>query len=141
MTKDIFLLGSTGSIGETTLNIIKNDKKNFRVKLLTTNNNIDKILSQARAFNVKKIVIFDKKKLKKINLDIFKKIKIKVYDSINDALKNNRKKSYLTINAISGIQGLEPSLEIIKHTKNLAIANKESIICGWNILNKELKKK
>ena len=140
MMRDIFLLGSTGSIGETTLNIIKNDKKNFKIKLLTTNNNIDKILSQAGAFNVKKVVIFNKEKLKKINLHIFKKKKIKVFDSINDALKDNRKKADLTINAISGIQGLEPSLEIIKHTKNLAIANKESIICGWSILNKELKK-
>ncbi len=140
MIKDIFLLGSTGSIGETTLDIIKKDKKNFRVKLLTTNNNIDKILSQAKVFNVKKVVIFKKKKIRKINLQVFKKKKIKVFDSIKDALKDNIKKSHLTINAISGIQGLEPSLDIIKHTKNLAIANKESIICGWNILNKELKK-
>ena len=45
----------------------------------------------------------------------------------------------MTINAISGIDGLEPSLQIISHTKNLAIANKESIICGWKFLNKKLK--
>ena len=45
--KDIFLLGSTGSIGETTLKVLKKDKKNFRVKLLTTNSNIDKIYKQA----------------------------------------------------------------------------------------------
>ena len=42
--------------------------------------------------------------------------------------------------AISGINGLEPSLRIIKYSKKLALANKESIICGWNLIKKELKK-
>ena len=41
---------------------------------------------------------------------------------------------------ISGLEGLEPTLKIIKHTKKIAIANKESIICGWNLINKEIKK-
>ena len=68
----------------------------------------------------------------------FKFKNIKVYQSINDLCK--KKKSYLTINAISGIDGLEPSLNIIKYSENLAIANKESIICGWQLLNKELLK-
>ena len=61
MTKDIFILGSTGSIGETTLRVIKKDKSNFNVKLLSTNKNVDKIYKQAVQFNVKKVVIFNKK--------------------------------------------------------------------------------
>ena len=121
MKKDIFLLGSTGSIGETTLNVIKKDYKNFRVKLLTTNSNINKIYNQAILFNVKDIVIFNKQKYLK-NFQKFKKKKIKVYSSISELFKNKKKKSYLTINAISGIDGLEPSLNIIKYTKNLAVA-------------------
>ena len=44
------------------------------------------------------------------------------------------------MSAITGIEGLEPTLEIIKHTKKIAIANKESIICAWSLINKELKK-
>ena len=44
------------------------------------------------------------------------------------------------MSSISGIEGLKPTIEIIKYTKNLAIANKEAIICGWNLINKELKK-
>ena len=47
MTKDIFLLGSTGSIGETTLKVIKKDKSNFKVKLLSTNKNAEKVYKQA----------------------------------------------------------------------------------------------
>ncbi len=139
MIKDIFILGSTGSIGQTTLKIIKKDKKNFKIRLLTTNNNIEKIYKQALEFNVKKVVIFNNEKLKK-KTEKFKKKKIKVYSKIEDALKKNKKKTFLTINAISGINGLEPSLNIIKHTRNFAIANKESIICGWNFLHRELKK-
>ena len=63
MTKDIFLLGSTGSIGETVLSILKQDKKNFKIKLLTTNSNVNKIYKQAIEFNVREIVIFDKKNI------------------------------------------------------------------------------
>tara|TARA_Y200000002_G_scaffold373975_1_gene373960 strand:- start:4204 stop:5370 length:1167 start_codon:yes stop_codon:yes gene_type:complete len=139
MTKDIFLLGSTGSIGNTTLNILKRDKKNFKVKLLSTNSNVKKIYKQAVQFNVKEIVIFDKIEYLK-NHKKFKAKKIKVFSSIKEVFKLKNKKSYLTINAISGIDGLEPSLDIIKYSDNLAIANKESIICGWKFLKKELKK-
>ncbi len=137
--KDIFLLGSTGSIGVTTLNILKKDKKNFKIRLLTTNSNVKKIYKQALLFGVKNIVIYNQKEYLK-NYRLFKKKKIKVFSSINEFSKKKIKKSYLTINAISGVNGLEPSLDIIKNTKNLAIANKESIICGWFFLKKELSK-
>jgi len=139
MIKDIYILGSTGSVGTTTLKIINKDKRNFNIKLLTTNKNVNKIFKQALKYNVNKIVIFDKEKYKK-NFDKFKKKKINVYLTIKDALKKNKKKSFLTVNAISGIDGLEPSLNIIKYTKNFATANKESIICGWRLLDKECKK-
>ena len=139
MKKNIFLLGSTGSIGLTTLKILKKDKKNFNLKLLTTNKSVDKIYSQAIEFNVKQVVIFNKKEYLKKRLK-FKKKKIKVFFSIKDVFKTNKKKSFLTINAISGIEGLEPSLNIIKFSNYLAIANKESIICGWSFIKKQLRK-
>ena len=44
------------------------------------------------------------------------------------------------MSSIVGIEGLEPTLNIIRYTKNIAIANKESIICGWNLIKKKLKK-
>ena len=137
MKKNIYLLGSTGSIGKTTLNVIKKDKQSFVIKLLTTNSNVRKLYAQALEFGVNKVVIFNKKKYIRYS-EKFKKKKIKVFFSINEALKNNKTKSFLTINAISGIDGLEPSLKIIKYSQNLAIANKESIICGWNFLENEL---
>ena len=137
MKKNIYLLGSTGSIGKTTLNVIEKDKQSFVIKLLTTNNNVRKLYAQALEFGVNKVVIFNKKKYTKYS-EKFRKNKISVFFSIDEAFKNNKTKSFLTINAISGIDGLEPSLKIIKHSENLAIANKESIICGWNFLKNEL---
>ena len=60
MIKEIYLMGSTGSIGINTLDIIRNDKNKFKIKLLTTNKNIKKIYYQAIEFDVKNIIIFDK---------------------------------------------------------------------------------
>ena len=56
-------LGSTGSIGKTLLKIIKKDKKNFEIVLLTANKNYKKLLKQAKKFNVKNIIIINKKKI------------------------------------------------------------------------------
>ena len=137
MIKDIFLLGSTGSIGTTTLNILKKDKTNFKVKLLTTNSNINLLYKQAIQFNVKNVVIFNNDQYLKAYKK-FKKKKINVFSSIDEVFKKKKNKSYITINAISGIDGLEPSLNIIKYSNNLVVANKESIICGWDFLKKEL---
>ncbi len=138
MIKEIIILGSTGSIGLSTLNVIKKNPKDFRIKLLSTNSNIKKIYNQASKHNVKKVVINNKKKFYKYK-DLFKKKKIRVFFDIGDALETLNKKVYFTISAISGIQGLEPTLKAIKYSMNIGIANKESIICGWKFLKKELK--
>ena len=139
MDNDIIILGSTGSIGTSTLNIIRRNKKNFNIKLLTANNNIKKILSQSIEFKVNKIVIQNKKKYIKFE-NQFKRNKIQVFFDLEKALKSINKKVHYTINAISGIDGLEPTINIIKYTKNIAIANKESIICGWKFIKNTLKK-
>ena len=59
MKKKIAILGSTGSIGENTLDIIKQDKKNFEITLLSTNKNLTKLLKQVKKFKVKNIIISD----------------------------------------------------------------------------------
>ena len=137
MKQNIAILGSTGSIGITTLNILKKDKKNFNVILLTTNNNVKKIFKQAKFFNVKNVIISNKKKYllwkKK-----FIQNKINVYENYENLNKIFKKKIDYSINAISGIDGLDPTLKIIKWTKKIAIANKESIICGWYLIQKQL---
>ena len=140
MKKKIAILGSTGSIGKSLINILKKDKNNFEVILLTTNKNIHELIKQIKIFKVKNIIITNFDKFKKTK-EILKKTNIKIYnnfDSINLIFK--KKKIDYTMNAVSGLDGLKPTLDIIKFTKEIAIANKESIICGWSLINSELKK-
>ena len=139
MKKKIAILGSTGSIGQTTLKIIKKDKKNFEVNLLTTNKNINKIFKQSKEFKVKNIIISDISSYKKAKIK-FKKSGLKIYNNFDHLNKIIRVKNDLIMSSITGLNGLLPTLNSIKHTKKILIANKESIICGWNLIDKELKK-
>ena len=123
MAKKIILLGSTGSIGESTLNALSKKKTKFKIKLLTTNRNVKKIYKQAIKYNVKKIVINDKNLFYKYK-SIFDKKKIKVFFNLQDFLIRNKIKVDFVVSAISGLDGLEPTIKIIKHTKNLCMANK-----------------
>ena len=139
--KKIAIFGSTGSIGSSLLKIIKDDKKNFRIELLTANKNYKKLIKQTKFFNVKKIILTDYNSFL-IATKLLKNTKVKVYndfDSLNKIFDIKKKIDY-SMCAISGFQGLKPTLDIIKFTKTIAIANKESIICGWNLINKDLRK-
>ncbi len=139
MKKKIAILGSTGSIGENTLKIIRKDKKSFDVNLLTTNKNINKIFKQAKEFNVKTIIISDLNAYRKAQ-SRFKKAKIQINNNFENMDKIFKKKNDLIMSSISGLVGLQPTLRSIKFTKKILIANKEAIICGWNLINKELNK-
>ncbi len=135
--KKIIILGSTGSIGKKTLEILKADRKNFKVLLLSTDKNIDLLLKQIKTFKVKNVVVTNKKK----NEILKKKLKnINVFSDFKDLDKKIKNKADYAMSAISGLEGLRPTLKIIKKTKRIAIANKESIICGWELIQKEMKK-
>ena len=134
MKKSVIILGSTGSIGSSALKVIKNNK-NFKVKLLSTNKNVKKILSQAIYYNVKDVIINDKISFQKNYLKLKKK-GIKSYLGFNKLNKILKIKTDYCIIGISGIDGLDPTLKIIPNSKNILIANKESIICGWHIIKK-----
>ena len=139
MKKKIAILGSTGSIGKCLIDIIKRDKKNFEIVLLTSNKNYKELLKQAKFFKVKNIIITNVEcynELKKNN----NSKKIKIYNNFENFKKIFKKKIDYTMSSISGIQGLKPTIEIIKYTKKIAIANKESIICGWDLIEKRLNK-
>ncbi len=139
MKKKIAILGSTGSIGKTTFNIIKNDRKNFEIVLLTTNKNINKILQQAKQLKVKNILISSKPHYFKLKKKI-KTNKIRIHNNLDNLQKIINKKIDYTMCAISGLPGLKPTIDAIKFSKTIAIANKESIICGWQFIDKALKK-
>ena len=138
--KKITILGSTGSIGKSLINILKKDINKFNVTLLTADKNINELLRQIEIFKVKNVVVTNYKKFLQIK-KILKNKKIKIYNNFNliNKIFENKKNDYV-MSAISGLDGLEPTLKIIKFTKKIAIANKESIICGWSLIQKELLK-
>jgi len=138
MKKKIAILGSTGSIGTNTLKLINKNRSKFKVTLISAKINYKKLLKQAINFNVKNLVISDLEsyfKLKKSE----KKYNIKVYNNFNHLEKIFKSKNDYTMSAISGLDGLIPTLNSIKFTKKILIANKESIICGWSLIKKKLK--
>ena len=140
MKKKIAILGSTGSIGKSLINILTKDKNNFEIILLSADGNYKDLLKQAKFFKVKNLIINNKLSYDMIKKSKFSK-KIKVYNNFDNFKKIFNKKIDYTMIAISGIQGLKPTIDIIKYTKKIAIANKESIICGWELIKNELKKK
>jgi 1-deoxy-D-xylulose-5-phosphate reductoisomerase len=139
MKKKIAILGSTGSIGKTLVNIIKKDKKNFEITLLTANKNSKELIKQAKYFKVKNLIISDNK----VFLSAKKKNKNKrfnIYQNYNYLNKIFKTKNDFIMSSITGLDGLEPTLNSIKYTKNILVANKEAIICGWSLIEKEMLK-
>ena len=139
MKKKIAILGSTGSIGKTLIDIISKDKNNFKIDLLSANKNHKLLLKQAINFDVKNLIITDVKAFKKLQNKI-KNRKIKIFSSFDQFIRNYKSKFDYSMCAITGIDGLKPTLDIIKLSKSVAIANKEAIICGWPLIKKSLKK-
>ena len=139
MKKKIAIIGSTGSIGKNLVKILEKEKNKFHVHLLSAHKDHENLFKQVKKFNVKNIIITDpssylilKKKIKNLNVNIYNN-----YKELDSIFKN---KIDYVMSSITGVDGLYPTINIIKHTKKIAIANKESIICGWGIIQKELNK-
>ena len=131
MKKTISILGSTGSVGLSTLSIIDKKKKYFIVDLLSANKNYNLICNQIKKYKPNVFVIADINTYKKVKKR-FKKSKTKILN--NFLFNKNIKKTDITISAIPGLAGLQPTISLIKLSKKILIANKESVICGWNLI-------
>ena len=136
MKKIISILGSTGSIGLTSLDIISKRKKSFKINFLCANKNKKLIIQQIKKFKPKYFVINNYSVYLKLKKKKFKYCKI--LNSFNH--KELKKKNDILISAIPGISGLEPTIHFLRFTKKILIANKESIVCGWDIIKKKAKK-
>jgi len=138
--KKILILGSTGSIGRQTLQVIDFLSEKWEVTALTANTNIDLLEKQARYYNVKFAVIKDKElayKLKKRlrNTDIEVKTGLKSLEYVAGLSDID-----LIVNAIVGAAGLKPSIAALKAGNLLGLANKESMVMGGSIINEILGK-
>ena len=137
MKKLISILGSTGSVGLSTLSIIDKKKSYFKPYIFSANKNYKLIAKQIKKYKPEIFIIKYKKIFEKISKK-FKKNKIKIIDNFD--LKKIKKNSSTTVLAIPGIAGLEPTLKMVERSNRILLANKESIICGWKFIKKKSKK-
>ncbi len=137
MKKKIIILGSTGSIGSTTLKIIDKKRSSFEVFLLSAKDNYNLICKQIKKYKPKYFVVTNSSVFNKVKKK-FENKKIKILDNYKKI--NFKTNTDLAISAIPGIAGLSPTLLILKFTKKILLANKESVICGWNLIKKKSKK-
>ena len=135
----VAILGSTGSIGKTALNIICKKKYLFDIKLLVCNNNYRAIFDQINKFSPKYVYVKSEIIRKKLKLKKFKNTTI--INDINTFLKKYSKRLKLdkVILGISSFHGLSYAFDFLQVTKELLIANKESLICGGGVLLKKAK--
>ena len=137
MKKLISILGSTGSIGLSTLRIIDIKKKLFKPYIFSANKNYSEICKQIKLYKPSFFLIGNEVIYKKIKKK-FTKCRTKIINNFVEI--KTQKKSDITISAIPGIDGLKPTIFLIRLSKKILIANKESIICGWHLIKKEIKK-
>ena len=134
--KKIILLGSTGSIGRQTLDVIRACGETFEVEALTCDKNIAEIENQIREFNPKAVSVSkesDAEKLRK-RLKDFGITKTEVMSGKAGLLAISEMDCHIAVNALVGIAGFLPTVKIIERGRKLALANKESLVVGGKII-------
>ncbi len=134
--KKIALLGSTGSIGTQALEVISEHANLFEVEVLTANNNSTLLIEQAKKFKPNTVVIGNEEKYTKVNGALFD-LGIKVFageKSLEDVVEGENIDVVLT--ALVGYAGLKPTIKAIKAGKNIALANKETLVVAGDLITK-----
>jgi 1-deoxy-D-xylulose-5-phosphate reductoisomerase len=138
MPEKIALLGSTGSIGTQTLDVISRYPGKFQVEILTAASNTDLLTRQARQFMPSSVVINDKTKYRRLKENL-SGTAIKIYageESLEQVVSESDAETVLT--AIVGYSGLRPTIAAIKAGKKIALANKETLVVAGEIISKML---
>ena len=134
--KHIAILGSTGSIGTQSLEVVDAHPERFVVEVLTANNNSKLLIEQAKKYNPNVVVITNESKYKEVNNALFD-LGIKVFsgeNSLEEVVENENIDVVLT--ALVGYSGLKPTIRAIKSGKNIALANKETLVVAGDLITK-----
>ena len=134
--KHIAILGSTGSIGTQSLEVIDAHPERFVVEVLTANNNSNLLIEQAKKHKPNVVVITNESKYKEVNNALFD-LGIKVFsgeNSLKEVVENENIDIVLT--ALVGYSGLKPTIRAIKSGKNIALANKETLVVAGDLITK-----
>jgi len=134
--KKIAILGSTGSIGTQSLEVIENYPEQFEVTVLTAHSNADLLIEQALKFKPNTVVIGDERQYKKVENALWKN-DIKTYcgtDALAEVVEMDEIDIVLT--ALVGYAGLKPTINAINAGKSIALANKETLVVAGEMITK-----
>ena len=130
--KDVAIFGSTGSIGDSTLNVVRENPELFNVVTLVAGRNIEKLIKQIEEFEPKNVYIIDEEHAKRIK-DLYKDINVFWGDEGMEEI-SNLVDFDISVSALVGIAGLKPTYNMIKNGKTVALANKEVLVAGGNLI-------
>lgn len=130
--KNIAIFGSTGSIGTSTLNIVRENLNIFNVVTLVAGKNIDKLIEQIEEFKPKNVYIIDEANAKNLKK---KYPELKVYFGEKGMEEISQLIDFdISVSALVGIAGLKPTYNMIKNGKTVALANKEVLVTGGSLI-------
>ena len=139
--KGLAILGSTGNIGQQALNVVSQNPEYFQIKLLTANNNTSLLIEQVKLFQPEMVFIANRDKINIVKSALAKE-NTRVLESEQELFESfHQKDLHLVLLAIVGFAGLQPCLEAINAGKDIALANKECLVVGGEILMQRAKEK
>lgn len=136
--KELIILGSTGSIGTQALEVARRD--GYKVNALAAGGNIELLEKQVREFKPSFVAVFNEKAAKELEIKL-KDTETKVLSGADGVCEIARGKGDIVLNSIVGIAGLKPTLAAIEAGKDIALANKETLVTGGELVNKAAKEK
>ena len=139
--KKITILGSTGSIGTQTLDVVRKNKDNFEVVAISANSSVDLLLEQILEFSPKYVAVYNEESANKLKDMIPNNINIEVLSSMEGLVKICELEEVdVVLTAVVGMIGLVPTMAAIKAKKTIALANKETLVTAGELVMREAKK-
>lgn len=136
--KKVVILGSTGSIGKSSLQVIREFPEKFKVLGIAAKSSINLLIEQIKEFSPEYVAVYDKKACEQLKKEVKS---VKILCGIEGLLEIARlKDADIVLSAIVGAAGLLPTYEAIKAGKTLALANKESLVMAGGLIKNEAKK-
>lgn len=137
--RNLVILGSTGSIGEQTLNIVREHPDRFRVLAISCNSSWEKLAEQVKEFHPRYALLCDEG-----SVDLFRSevnnTDTELLSGVGDLLKlATLDEADIILNSLVGFAGFEPTLKALKAGKKVALANKESLVVGGELINEVIK--
>ena len=138
--KRIAILGSTGSIGTQTLDVIRQHRDLFEVELISARSSVDALIAQAREFDAANVVICDERRYPQV-AEALKGSRSKVWGGISSLCDLVRESSVdIVVGAMVGFSGLRPTLAALEASKTVALANKETLVAAGPIVVETLRR-